>query len=1674
MRLSVLLIFISLAAQTGFARIGTNAVSAEKNGRAHSAMNPEVSRGDTPSSGNDEQKTVPIEENSMVDGNRFEMVLALDDSKASDKVVAKEAGKVVPATQTTDAEKPAKGKGPVSFIFGRAINTAPNAEERWLPAVIEAILEFKLAAIDEFRMVSPDTIGRRLPAHRDFRTVPEGEDYLSLGKKLGADYVGIQKFEVGRDKSVFYYMEIMSVSQKTLVSTVERTFKLKKLGTELDEIINLILKEFNITPKRELARFMKIPAIDEDLRGARAFGECIVAERFSKTTDSMQLGIDYRTICERQRNFLAAYYRAGFFFMAIGKYADAAEAFNLLFLSVPEYLPVYVPLAHAFRKSQRFEDAIRIALLGDKRGILLSELTQEKALSYLDMGKQKEAQEAYRQVLQKNPDDPYALLFYSKFYNDTENPKAALEFADRLLKANEHIGNASLEKGRALVKLKRTQEAVTALTKATELLPGEIEPVIYLGDAQASVGEYDQALAMYEQVLPKAGDNVNLYLRAAAAAEKSGKRKKAIELLKGIESRFSNHPDLQRELGLLELAEGDSARARVHLEAGLRSKTEDERVLTGLGWIYVNSGQYDKAATMFNKALPLVKDKNQCKVGLAMVYIKKGDTKKAAVLIEEVSAAKLSIPGINGMLGDAMAAKGEKKSALVYYRKERALGTKEKVLQKKIADLSYELEYAKTARSEYEQFIKMGGGGGTIFYRMVTLSLKLKDAGGAKEYMEKAVKAGDTDAATWMEIGNGYSTLGLRTQALDAFTRCVSKDSKNEEAWSAIVALNTKIGNDSAAAEADLRLYDINPDKYQKSLATAGRLFEKKGLKTKAKNAFALFIKNKHIDADVNIRLAIMMYEEKNYSAVISLLDSVPALTLGIKNGKMLVQAYFAVKKYDKTIPLLDYILSRSPKDLEALEWAALANEYAKQIDDAIKWYRKYLLYAGKNKKYAYHLAELLESTGDKKAAVAQYRTNVKLYPTDERNYKKLATLYMEQKAWKSAIVMLEKSLTFDNASPSVMGQLARANLELGRKKEAMDYLQTYIRNAPNDSLAWYELGMLYYHDKQYSNAAKTLQKAIGLMRKPTAEHYRMIGVSLLASADTASAIGFLEKARSADKNQKEILSMLVTCYRSTGNTRLLSGALSDMFRMEPDNDTVRMELAELYLSEGKSGEGIKLLENALQKRECDVPLHLKLVSLYERQGDKKKWLLHLQTASKCDPKNVDMLFQIGRYYHGENNRLQAERYLKKALRLDKRFAPANGLLGTIMLDRKEYKGAAVFLSRAVAMDRGNDTLRTGLSEAFYHLGRYEDAYKVIRRVVQKGEIQPGALRLVGLIYKAMGNPDTAKQILENAIQIDRNCSECLIALGDLYFDEADYSNAMDRYKRAFDQAGYSRNAAMRLAQSYMRVGKPDQALELYERVIAEDPGDGEAAYRVVNIYLSKDEFSKAMAVRSKGGYNKNGWYFLSDAEIREKENNINAAMLSYAKALKMIPEVPEVQAGCGRISLVKRKYAAAIKYFGQAMAGDPENVDLLFGMGQAYEGNGDRNTALDLYTEVARQNPQHPEVHYAMARIYSKAKDHDMAIRELEKGGQIDRKNPMFFFALGHEYRIIGNTSKAIENYTRALRIDEKKMVEAYRYIGNIYYKSGNEKKAKKNYALYIKLGGKNKRVIRYMNRTN
>src|SRR5690554_3830989 len=127
-------------------------------------------------------------------------------------------------TNPAGSKQESRAPDSIVFLMSRAIDASTGSGDKWIAALIEAIFEFKFAAIDGFRMVHPDIVRRNIPEHADLSKVPSNSRYLETAGKLRADYAGIQKFELS-GKDVFYYLEITSVKDKKLVGTVELEFK---------------------------------------------------------------------------------------------------------------------------------------------------------------------------------------------------------------------------------------------------------------------------------------------------------------------------------------------------------------------------------------------------------------------------------------------------------------------------------------------------------------------------------------------------------------------------------------------------------------------------------------------------------------------------------------------------------------------------------------------------------------------------------------------------------------------------------------------------------------------------------------------------------------------------------------------------------------------------------------------------------------------------------------------------------------------------------------------------------------------------------------------------------------------------------------------------------------------------------------------------------------------------------------------------------------------------------------------------------------------------------------------------------------------------------------------------------------------------------------------------------
>lgn len=208
-------------------------------------------------------------------------------------------------------------------------------------------------------------------------------------------------------------------------------------------------------------------------------------------------------------------------------------------------------------------------------------------------------------------------------------------------------------------------------------------------------------------------------------------------------------------------------------------------------------------------------------------------------------------------------------------------------------------------------------------------------------------------------------------------------------------------------------------------------------------------------------------------------------------------------------------------------------------------------------------------------------------------------------------------------------------------------------------------------------------------------------------------------------------------------------------------------------------------------------------------------------------------------YYLGDvlcriRRREEGEEYLKRAVALDPKLAPALAALGINSLRRNQFAEALIYLEQAVAANSQN------------HLAHYYYAYTLYRQVYNErelgGSMPEDKLKLI-------------RAALDSAIQLAPDFPETYNLLGITYMATGENLGAgVNALKKAMSIAPGREDYAMTLAQLYMRQEKLAEARQVAEP-LARDASRPEIRSRAESMLetITRIEQFKAQSSASHG-----------------------------------------------------------------------------------------------------------------------------------------------------------------------------------------------------------------------------
>lgn len=232
----------------------------------------------------------------------------------------------------------------------------------------------------------------------------------------------------------------------------------------------------------------------------------------------------------------------------------------------------------------------------------------------------------------------------------------------------------------------------------------------------------------------------------------------------------------------------------------------------------------------------------------------------------------------------------------------------------------------------------------------------------------------------------------------------------------------------------------------------------------------SLVINQKHTESYQNLAYAFTKNEqiEKATETYLNWLTVDPGNVVAMK---ALGAIYFDQKEFDKALEVYQKILKLTPDDVDAIAYIAMLYDNKGEPDKAVEYYQKALEKRPEDTDLIFNLGRYFYMKSQYDQAIEQFRKVIQLSPDDFDATVNVgnAFLSMGQNKYKELKKYEDDGKDIPAAGLSEMK---------GFFKEAVTFLEKAVSLKPEDSNAWYNLGVAYINSGETEKGKEAFDKS--------------------------------------------------------------------------------------------------------------------------------------------------------------------------------------------------------------------------------------------------------------------------------------------------------------------------------------------------------------------------------------------------------------------------------------------------------------------------------------------------------------------------------------------------------------------------------------------------------------------
>ena len=494
---------------------------------------------------------------------------------------------------------------------------------------------------------------------------------------------------------------------------------------------------------------------------------------------------------------------------------------------------------------------------------------------------------------------------------------------------------------------------------------------------------------------------------------------------------------------------------------------------------------------------------------------------------------------------------------------------------------------------------------------------------------------------------------------------------------------------------------------------------------------------------------------------------------------------------------------------------------------------------------------------------------------------------------------------------------------------------------------------------------------------------------------------------------------------------------LQDQLATSQHKDQLYLKLSKLYQENGEIDQAISSLEKAISINN-KIEYHKKLANLYRQQGLYDNALGELKSALQLNYDNAEIHYLLGevqlqlgnsdgaRNYLEKSVSYQQEntKYLEKLFWVYKNLANKNNDL--YMLERAEKT-----INKLVKLAPDNENYRIYLGDIYLKIGKTIKAADAYHKAVDLAPKDTWVYIKLANYYQEIKRYQKAEELYRYVIYLEDSL-ENHRRLADLYFEQKKYQLALEEYQVIANRSVNNNEIKLRLAETYVAVEKPDQALEIFKQVLQQKEADQlytkiikiinnyqtETALEILHRLLQTENILSAQ--QRQDIYQKLGAIYYKQVKQEEEEK---------IEELLPLKSQAEIYGFLGKLEFSAGNLNEAIHYFKKSLVENPQR-DNYYNLAITY-------LLMDQFSLARDQAKQLEQLGLAVKG--EKIKELSYALAEWEEKYNQEYVPGRVNLIEGNQLRQQGNLAKAKIEYQAAVS-ENYDYQPPYFYLGLIY----------------------------------